>query len=166
MYTNVTVMPSSFAGLIFYFIHNNSISNILNPQELYSQGILPDSSYSIITLTVSKIVQLNTTRKTQYNVQVQSVPNIIGQNPYDFNTFIDLKISSMSIQIYTEFNPIGIWDIISGIGGIYSVLKAIEAFIFVTNSMKSRFIFDKHAKKRDDFIDNTQYKLLTEGQNS
>jgi len=127
--------------------------------------ILPISALFYINLHISMEIKLNGARRMRYEItqSYSDMPAIFDNSDQEIS--LKLRASSFLIPVYEEYNPTDYLFILTSLGSAYTVIKAIDALLFLTD-IKSRFIFDKHAKKRDDFIDNTQYKLMTEEQNS
>jgi len=106
----------------------------------YTDLLLNATTVSVMEL--SQRVKLDSTIQNTYDIFTNTLPVVIQTNQLIFT----VRFKSLLINQFIETNPLMVFDIISGVGGVFSILMAIYGFFFVSivPDPKKKFVFVKN----------------------
>jgi len=131
--TNDTVQNSTGLYLVATDIMYTSTVGVS-----YTDLLLNAITASVMEL--SQRVKLDSTIQNTYDIFTNTLP--IATNSLVFT----VRLKSLIVNQFIETSPLMIFDIISGVGGVFSILMAIYGFFFVSivPDPKKKFAFVKN----------------------
>jgi len=146
-FTDIPVSPTPTLSFITGAIMNTSdyISNLAN-----IGTVIPlFADYPVfVGIQKQEVVALNGSTTVTYTSSISNAPFILppasfGPNAYSLQIFV--YFTSFTVNSVKEVNPLGIFDIFSSLGGIYSIIGVISGVLFITNikAPNRKFVLQK-----------------------
>jgi len=144
-FTDIPVSPT--LSFITSAIMNTSdyISNLANIGTVIPMFV----DYPVfVGIQKQEVVALNGSTTVTYTSSISNAPFIPPPAPFGPNAYliqIFVYFTSFTVNSVKEVNPLGIFDIFSSLGGIYSIIGVISGVLFITNikAPNRKFVLQK-----------------------